>query len=150
MHKSFFKKPKAKPKGSKTEAPVQAALDTFLELKGLYYFRIPDLVFKVLLKEIRNSKNVYWQIQIKKLLLTLKGWPDNMVHIPLNYKDKQYILSCPIECKSATGTTHGKQKDMARDLNYQIPRSPEQAMEIVNQFIKGAEIIKGVLENEKS
>ena len=145
MHKSFFKKPKAKPKGSKTEAPVQAALDTFLELKGLYYFRIPDLVFKILLKELRKSTNIYWQIQIKKLLLTLKGWPDNIAFIPLNDK---YLIAVPIECKSATGTTHGRQKNMARDLNYQITRSPEEAMEIVNLFVKDAKEISDKLDSE--
>lgn len=115
---------------------MQAALDTFLELKGLYYFRIPDLAFKIIIKELKNSKTISRQIQCKKLLKTLKGWPDNMCHIPL---DNGYLLSAPIECKSATGKTHGKQKEMARSLNYLIPRSPEQALEMVNQFVKAAE-----------
>ena len=142
---TFFKKPRKKKTGSKTEEPVQAALDTYLELRGIDFFRILDLLFKVLVtffKTKRLNGGVF-----KIIISYLKGWPDNMVYIPLTDK---YLLACPIECKSATGKTHGQQKVMARRLNYQIPRSPEETIEIVDQFIKDHERIKSIIvEHEK-
>ena len=136
----FPKKPRKKKKGSRTEAPVQAALDEYLEMKGIDFFRIPDLLFKVLVKLFKTNKlngGVY-----SKLVSYLKGWPDNMAFIPLT---DNYLLACPIECKSATGKTHGEQKIKARRLNYQIPRSPEESIKIVNQFEKDCEKIRNII-----
>jgi len=138
--KTFFKKPRKKKKGSRTEAPVQAALDDYLEMKGMDYFRIPDLLFNVLAILFKTNKlngGVY-----SKLVSYLKGWPDNMAFIPLTDK---YLLACPIECKSATGETHGEQKIKARRLNYQIPRSPEESIQIVNQFEKDWEKLRQII-----
>ena len=140
QHKSFFKIPRKK-KGCKTEAPVQAAVDTYLELKGLYNFRIPDELFKLLIHYLtiaQKQGRVREQIKIKQLLKTLKGWPDNMVFKPHG----KYLIACPIECKSATGKHHGLQKIMARDLNYLVPRSPEEGIKIINEFLSATE--KGI------
>lgn len=146
--RSFFKEPKKTKKGSKTEAPVQAALNYYLDLKGIDYFRIPDELFTFLIyhleKAIREHR-VSEEIKIKKLLKTLKGWPDNMVHIPLTEK---YLLSCPIECKSDKGKMHGEQKNKGRRLNYQIPRSEKEAIGIVERFLADFDSIENILNKE--
>jgi len=141
----FPKKSKTKPKGSRTEAPVQAALNDYLDLKGLYYLRLPDLLFSIIIKELKATHNIYREIKIKNLLKFLKGWPDNMVFFPLHDK---YLLACPIECKSATGKSHGKQKVMGRELNYQIPRSPQDAINIVTQCLKDFDKINEILKEK--
>lgn len=126
--------------GSDTEAPVQAALDLYTELLGLNSFRMPDHLWSW----IHNPNNKVPK-KIKILFAqALAGWPDRMIYKPLTDK---YLLACPIEAKSRTGGwSSPKQKQMGEEMNYQIPRSPDQAISILNQFVKDTETIKKKIE----
>ena len=143
--KTYFKKPKPKPEGSETESPVQEFLNKYLALKGLKNFRIPDLLFASM-KWALIKKVIYPHVY-SGIMKRLIGWPDNMVYAQLTDK---YLIACPIECKSSTGKTHGKQKVMSKLLNYQIPRSPNEVVKIVEEFIKDAEKIRTILKEVES
>ena len=130
----IYRKKKDAPtkEGSKTEAPVQAALELYLELKGLPHFRIPDSIWRW----IHNGKSNVPDYMKKLFSKSLAGWPDDMVFIPVTDK---YLLACPLEAKSRTGRfSSSKQKSMAKDLNYQIPRSPEDVINMIEDFISFA------------
>jgi hypothetical protein len=136
----YGKKSPPPKEGSATEAPVQAALDLYAELKELRSFRIPDNIWTW----IHNPKSKV-PVYVKKMFSeALAGWPDKIVFIPLTDK---YLLACPIEAKSRTGTwSSKKQKLMGEEMNYQIPRSADQAIAVLNNFIKDAEKIKKIIE----
>ncbi len=130
---------KDKHEGSKTEQPVQEFIDYYLELKGMFYLRFPDGFWQYIHNPINKIK-----IYFKKLCSrSFSGYPDNMVFE--NLTDK-YLIALPIEAKSKTGRFNGSnQKRYAKKLNYQIPRSPEQAMKLINDYEKDVENIKKIL-----
>jgi len=136
---AYKNKRKDIPKGAKTEAPVQSATNGILENMQIPFFRVPDRLWFWL-----KTKCPAWLL--KDCSKHLAGWPDNMAFIPITNK---YLLACPIECKSRTGKMQGKQKKLGTKLNYQIPRSSDDALEIITAFIKDAEIIREkILEKE--
>ena len=118
------------PNATETEEPVQAAIDKYVELKGHEFFRVPDSFWAW----VKNPKNKV-PIHIQKLISSfLKGWADKMIFKPLGDK---YVLGCFIEAKSKTGKfSSGEQERKAHALNYQIPRSPEKAIDIIIEYEK--------------
>jgi|TARA_Y100000310_G_scaffold12531_2_gene12893 hypothetical protein len=124
-----------------SEAPVQAALDKYVELKGFESFRVPDSFWTW----VHNPKSKV-PLHIKKIISGfLKGWADRTVFLPLGDK---YVLGCCVEAKSKTGKfSSKKQENMAKALNYQIPRSPEKVIEIINEFEKFHNKLEKILEN---
>lgn len=128
-----YKKNKIKevdPNATDLESPVQAAIDKYVELKGIEFFRVPDSFWAW----IKNRKNKV-PVHIQKLVSSfLKGWADKMLFKPIGDK---YVLGCFIEAKSKTGGfSSAEQKRKAYALNYQIPRSPEKAIEIIIEYEK--------------
>ena len=101
--------------------------------------RFPDGFWQYIHNSINKIKPYF-----KKLCSdSFAGYPDNMVFD--NLTDK-YLIALPIEAKSKTGKLNGnKQKRYAKKLNYQIPRSPEQAMTLINEYEKDVEKIKKIL-----
>jgi len=137
-----FRKKKDLPakEGSDTESPVQEALDMYIELKALPHIRIPDSIWRWI-----HSKKANVPTYMKKIFSdSLAGWPDDMIFLPLTDK---YLIACPIEAKSRTGRfSSSKQKKMAKELNYQIPRSPVASINIINEFIDFATQLREELE----
>ena len=136
---AYKKKRKDIPKGCETEAPVQSFCDEYLEMKGIKFLRIPDRLWFW----IRTKCPVWLAKECSKFMA---GWCDNMAFIPLTDK---YLLACPIENKSRTGKSRGKQKKYSKILNYQYATSPEDIIKIVERFIKDVEKIKKIC-NEKN
>ena len=137
-----YKKKKDLPasEGSKTESPVQEALDMYIELKALPHLRIPDSIWRW----IHSSKSNVPDYMKKIFSNSLAGWPDDMVFLPLTDK---YLLACPLEAKSRTGRfSSSKQRKMAKELNYQIPRSPVDVVNMINEFIEFATQLREELE----
>ena len=138
---AYKNKKQPKPEGWDKENPVQKFAEHYLELKGIAYIRIPDELWMFLMSSW--SKAPEW---LKKLCSKyLAGWSDLIPIIPITDK---YGLVCLIECKSKKGKLHGKQKRMARELNYQIIRNDEQTIKEVNDFIKFSDDLKDKLKNE--
>lgn len=125
--------------GAKTETPVQNFIDNYLKCKGLFYLRFPDGFWQYIHNPINKIK-----VYFKKLCSdSFAGYPDNMVFE--NLTDK-YLIALPIEAKSKTGKLNGnKQKRYAKKLNYQIPRSEDEARILVDNFEKDIEKIKKIL-----
>jgi len=132
---AYKSKRKDTPPGAKKEDAVQCAVNEILEMKQIDYIRIPDHLWFWI-----KTKCPTWLLMLCSKHLA--GWCDNIPIIPVTPK---YGLVCLLECKSAKGKTHGKQKRMAKRLNYQIIRSPEDAVKVIMQFEKDAEKIKELL-----
>lgn len=137
-----YKNKKPKKEGSKTESPVQDFIDEYLKILSLDNFRVPDSFWRY----IHNPYNKI-KIHIKAMCSkAFSGWCDNMVFEVLNDK---YLIAMPLEAKSKTGKLNGnKQRNMAKRLNYQIPRSPEQAKEMIDTFVKDAEMYREILKKK--
>jgi len=131
-----------KKQGSELEAPVQECIDDCVKLFSMDSFRVTDSFWRW----IHNPANGV-RPQDKKMCSKLfAGWPDTMIFEQLTDK---YLIVLPLEAKSRTGRFNGnKQRNMAKRLNYQVPRSPEQAMEMIVKFRKEAERLRELLKGE--
>lgn len=132
---AYKKKRKDIPKGTKKEEPVQVFCEYYLKLKGIDFIRIPDQLWFWI-----KNKCPQWLLMVCSKYLA--GWCDVIPIIPISDK---YGLVCMVECKSQKGKLHGKQKNMAKRLNYQIVRSEEDVIKTIEEFIKEAEKIKNIL-----
>jgi len=119
------------------ESCNQKFANEYLELKKIKNIRIPDSVWSSL--HFKNQR-------IKMLLAKgetnngLAGIADNTCFIKISDK---YSLALHLELKSTDGKLSGKaQKENAKELPYQIAKSPEDVIEIVDNFIKTAEDFK--------
>jgi len=128
------KKNKSKP-GDKLEATVQKAVDDHLRRRGIKYLRFPDWFWSW----VHVSSNATKIIKIR-LGKSFGGWPDAICFYPVSGK---YSLCLMDENKSKKGRfSSEKQKSMSEELNYQIPRSAEQGIAMIEEFIKDGEILK--------
>lgn len=141
-----FRFPKKKrirvdPKQPETpEKTIQAMTDIILQTSGISYLRLPDHMFKsIYFNRAISPRLKAW------ILHELSGWADNIAFIPLNDK---FCLACMIENKTASGRLHGKQKQRARELPYNIVRSDKEAKQIVRGFKAFAERVKQLIGEE--
>lgn len=137
---AYKKRMKKKPAGDRKESTVQAAVNDHLKRKWIKYFRIPDWFWNWLHNHSGATAHVKTSVAE-----SFAGWPDNMCFYPITDK---YLLALPIECKSGKGRLSGSsQRKMADELSYQIPRSAEAGIKMVNEFEKDAERIKTIIVN---
>lgn len=128
------KRPKAS--GCLTEEPVQKQLNDMLAAHGIWQVRIADGFFRWI------KMNAPAGIQ-RWFFGMFGGIPDSLAMIKVSDK---YMLCCPIECKSKTGQRHGKQKHWeSKNIPFQISRSPETSIEIVDMFLKDVDTVRGFL-----
>ena len=119
------------------ESCNQKFANEYLELKKIKNIRIPDSVWSSL-----HFKNQRIKILLAKGETNngLAGIADNTCFIKISDK---YSLALHLELKSTDGNLSGKaQKENAKELPYQIAKSPEDVIEIVDNFIKTAEDFK--------
>ena len=136
--KKKWLKPKEKASNA-PEAALQKQLDDYLAIKGVRYIRISDSMFKWLrYATLKLQAHGVWAWIAK----TFGGLPDNLLLVKISDK---YLLATGIELKTKKGALHGKQKHMAEELSYQISKSPEKSMEIVEAFLKEAERLKTLI-----
>jgi hypothetical protein len=111
------------------EEGLQKQLNDMLNAHGIWFIRIPDGIFRWM------KMNAPMGVQ-RWFFGLFGGIPDC---IPLIKVSDKYMLCCPIELKSKTGQRHGKQKHWeTKGIPFQISRTPEKNIEIVEQFIKDA------------
>ena len=122
-----YKKKRKKPTLKITEKAIQKQANDLLNAHRIRYLRIEDWIWTWL----RHNAPV--QI-VNELSERFGGMPDNVCLISVG----NYCLALMMELKSATGKQHGKQKHWPA---VQISRSPDETIEIVNQFIEDAEEI---------
>jgi len=123
------------------ESAIQKQLDDMLEGMGIYFIRIPDNFWQWLHRYSNASANMK-----KELGHYWGGMPDTMAFIKVSDK---YMLCCPIECKSKEGRRHGKQKHWeSQNIAFQISKSPDESISIVQQFLKDAPCIRHFLNPE--
>lgn len=122
------------------ESELQKQANDLLDYLRIPYYRIPDFVWNWV------KHNAPVEI-VKALADSFAGkLPDNFVFT--NLTDK-YLIALPMELKTATGKLHGKQKTYAKRDNWQISRSPEETIELVNQFIADAALYTKILTKEE-
>ena len=106
------------------ESAIQAACESYLDMLGITYIRIPDAVYKA----VFGSRNV--SPQFKRLISSfLKGLPD----FTILFSDGHYLC---VELKTETGKQSMAQllfeRKVGRD-NYVICRSIEKFISIINE-----------------
>jgi len=130
VRKSVRKSRKAKT----PEDIIQGVVDTLLDLYHVPYLRLPANLFRGL---FGNPQIPIWTK--KHLKLAIAGWPDNMAFLPL---DDKYCLCCMIENKSDIGKLHGMQKIRSKELPFNICRTQEDALKLIDEFKEMADKIK--------
>ena len=126
-----YRKKRKNPKVDINEDALQKQANDLLDWMHIGYYRIPDFVWLWL----KNNA----PIEVLRALSDCFAGklPDNFCFEKLTDK---YLIALPLELKTKTGRLHGKQKKYARDYNWQISRSPDETIEIVNQFKADAEL----------
>ena len=121
------------------ESGIQIQMDEMLAALGIFFVRIPDNFWSWLFrysnagKMMKEELGHYWG-----------GLPDTLAMQKVNDK---YMLCCPVELKSAKGKRHGKQKKWEeRGLAFQVSRSPDTNIKIIEQFQRDADIVRGLFE----
>ena len=129
-----------KPVGIKMpEEALQVFVDDYLTNFRIVYFRIQDGFFRWI------KMNAPMGIQ-KWFFGMFGGWPDNTLFLPI---DDKYSLAVSLELKTATGKLHGKQKTNSKKIPWQIARTPEEAMVIIERAKKDVEKIKLMMGEQK-
>ena len=114
------------------ESQLQRQCDDYLEAFRIRYIRIPDGVWGYLAYKASESVKIWF----RKIF---GGIPDNICILPINEK---YNLCLALELKTKTGKLHGKQKHWSKELAVQISRSPEDTMQIIDEFVKEADRLR--------
>ena len=145
----FPKKKWSRPLKSKTmravvpEHCLQSFADGYLQIRKLWFFRIPDGFFGWM--KIHAPENI-----LKYFMSVFGGMPDDTVIIPIG---GGIALTLLMELKTqdskgrAVGQLHGRQKHHEDD--WVVCRSPEQIQKVVDEFEKTANKIKVLLENKR-
>jgi hypothetical protein len=138
----FPKKSWGQPPRSKTmkaeipEEAIQAAVEDYIEMRGVDHIRIPDSFFRWV--KMNAPKHIQaWFFGM------FGGRPDDTILVPLG--DGYHLALC-LELKTqdkqgrAVGTFHGKQKHNKE--NWMVCRDPGAAILAIKNFIEVAEAMK--------
>lgn len=98
----------------KNEAELQQLTNDILAVFGVHSWRIPDTT---------NADHIR---------RALCGMADNVVQIPI--EGTRWCLSCNVELKTHKGKLHGRQKTLAKQLNYQICREPDEVVQLITDM----------------
>lgn len=121
------------------EKLIQGAVDEYLVLKRIKFYRIPDSFFRWI--KMKSPIGVQ-----KWFFGMFGGQPDNICIIPIG---NGLALTLLLELKTqdkkgrSVGRTHGKQKH--EEYNWIICRSVDSAIETINKFEETAEKVKKLL-----
>jgi hypothetical protein len=123
------------------ESIIQNFVNTTLEAMGIPYIRLGESLL------LNIFKNPAIPVHVKRHIKnSIGGWPDNTLFIPVT---KRFALACLVECKSDVGDLHGKQKERAAELPFNIVRTTAQLDELLNEFRQTADYLKGDLLDSK-
>jgi hypothetical protein len=120
------------------EEAIQAAVDTYIEMRGLDCIRIPDAFFRWCKMNLPAGMQ-------KWFFGMLGGRPDNTILIPIG---RGVHLTLCLELKTqdkqgrSVGKFHGKQKRNKED--WLICRDPDSAILAIKKFVEEAETFKEI------
>ena len=106
-------------------------MDDYLSVMRIDNWRITDRMWSGLNWIGRSSPAAAGVVMAWKKTFGGK-MPDNLLY---RKYDDRFCLMMPIELKSATGRLHGKQVDAAKNDNWTICRTPEEAVAAVKLFL---------------
>ena len=106
------------------ESALQKQAEDYLDAFQIDYIRVPDNFFKWVKMKAPN----YIQIAFFKIF---GGIPDLQITAPINDK---YNLCLMVELKSKVGRLHGKQIRNAKRQKWQISRSVDDTIRIIDEF----------------
>jgi len=113
-------------KATTPEEALQAQADDYAHVHRIQYFRIDDAFWRWLARMAsRHPRIVAW------FRYMFGGWPDMLLLEPINDK---YCLACSLEIKTDVGSLHGRQIPRSKSMRWQISRSPEDTMRIIDEF----------------
>ncbi len=120
-----MKKKRTSPKAKTPERIIQAQVDAYIELRGLFCLRIPDW----LLSSIMQNQHI--PIHVKRALSDiLKGMPDNLI---LSHDRR----SLPLELKTDIGKLSASQREVKTAIGTVVARSFEEARAEIDRFKDG-------------
>lgn len=132
------KRYKGKPRRiNSPEAALQSFTNDYLSALKIKFFRISDNFWRYL----HATANPGILAEFRK---QFGGMADNTAFIPISDK---YSLCLHLELKTKT-QLHGRQKVEARQLPWQIARTPEEVEKAVKEFAEAAEAIKKALAHQ--
>jgi len=121
-----------------SEDAMQDQANDLLAAYGIEYIRIPDGIWRWL----QLNAPAHVQAFFKS---TFRGMADNVCMIPISDK---YSLCLCLELKSAKGKLHGKQKEKNAALAWQVSRSVDETIAIIDTFRSDAARFKKLAEGE--
>jgi hypothetical protein len=116
------------------ESIIQNWANATLEAMGIPFLRLGE---SLLLNIFRNpSIPIHIKRHIKE---AIAGWPDNILFLPIT---NHFSLCCMAEFKSDVGELHGKQKERAKELPFNVIRTTGELDELLKAFKDMAEYLK--------
>lgn len=118
---------KLKPVGIPEEC-IQNAVEDYLEIKGIKFLHIPDVVYRMC---AHTSRTPIWDK--KKISQYLSGVPDIIAFKKVTDNiDNDCLL---LELKRLNGKPRQKQKNWGAGLNVHYPDSVDSAIKIINEWM---------------
>lgn len=105
------------------EAVIQKQVESYLRLKRIPYFRVPDSVY-------RNIKSMGKRGAIEASS-SLKGLPDLMI---FKVTPDGSTICLPLELKTANGKLTDTQKMWQEKIGTKVARSLEEAVNLIESF----------------
>ena len=113
------------------EASLQRQAEAYLRIKGLFFIRIPDGIYKVVFGQSKLSARV------KEFLASfVKGIPDLTILIRDGEKHNRALC---LELKTKKGKLTHHQRHVAERINVVVCRSLEQVEKEVDEFLGGTQ-----------
>ena len=122
----------------KYEKQIQSFVDGFLRQEGIFNIRIDDGLYRLLNRIPGGAK--YHAAR------SIRGLPDNTCCLPIH--GTPFFLGLAIENKSDIGKLHGTQNQVARNMNTQVVREPEELIKLYGQYQKAIDKITEILTEE--
>ena len=122
-------KPSKGKKAAKTpERALQSAVEHYLDLRGVYFIRIPDSVYNFLYA--RGSVPIHIKVLIARYL---SGAPD----ITALITEGGVCRALPLELKSDVGKMSEKQLEVQGQIGTVLVRDFDTAKRLIDDFIQG-------------
>lgn len=119
------------------EDVIQKQANDIYELKGIPYLRMGSELYSVIFSNPQLPIGVK-----KKISDEIKGWPDNMLFLPITPK---FNLNCHIELKTETGKLNKGQNDKSKVMSVNIARDYKAIQAIAEKFIWFADKLRADL-----
>ena len=109
------------------ERSLQSQCENYLNVKGVFYIRIPDGIYKYVFSQYSKLPK-YVRAFFARFV---KGIPDLTILKPYGEK---YNLALCIELKTEKGRLTQGQKNVSQKINVQVKRSLEDVVKEVQEF----------------